>query len=208
MPPRTDVAEMFRADVADARQDWLKAAKQDAKEYLRRGESDFLGEKNHEGEFLDFHSLRHTCGAWLAMAGAHPKAVQSVMRHSTIVLTMDTYGHLFPGQDAATVARLPNMLASEPKALRATGTDGAAALRLPMKSGGSDPGSAQKAQRMRSSQGAIWCWTMRRGATKGGRPQETAQALTLYELRACATQCETVRSGGQGIRTLNRLPGT
>ncbi|MBI3862791.1 MAG: site-specific integrase, partial [Planctomycetia bacterium] len=37
--------------------------------------------------------MRHTCGAWLAMAGAHPKAVQAIMRHSTIVLTMDTYGH-------------------------------------------------------------------------------------------------------------------
>ncbi len=144
MPPRPNVAAMFRADVADARQAWLKAAKRDAKESMRRGESDFLGEKNHEGEFLDFHSLRHTCGAWLAMAGAHPKAVQSVMRHSTIVLTMDTYGHLFPGQDAATVARLPNMMASEPMALRATGTDGPAAFRLPMKTGGFDPGSAQK----------------------------------------------------------------
>ena len=29
MPPRPDVAAMFRADVADARQGWLKAAKQD-----------------------------------------------------------------------------------------------------------------------------------------------------------------------------------
>ena len=78
------------------------------------------------------------------MAGAHPKAVQSVMRHSTIVLTMDTYGHLFPGQDAATVARLPNMMASEPVALRATGTDGPAAIRLPMRNEGFDPGTAQK----------------------------------------------------------------
>jgi len=144
MPPRTDVAEMFRTDVADARAAWLKAAKQDHEEYLRRGESDFLAEKNHEGEFLDFHSLRHTCGAWLAMAGAHPKAVQSVMRHSTIVLTMDTCGHLFPGQDAATVARLPSMLAAEPMAFRATGTDGAAASRKPSENEGSDPGSAPK----------------------------------------------------------------
>lgn len=68
---------------------------------------------NHEGEVLDFHALRHTCGAWLAMAGAHPKSVQSVMRHSTIVLTMDTYGHLFPGQEADTVALFPNMVGDE-----------------------------------------------------------------------------------------------
>ncbi len=116
------------------------------------------------------------------------------MRHSTIVLTMDTYGHLFPGQDAATVARLPNMMASEPVALRATGTDGPAAIRLPMKTGGFDPGSAQKSARMRSSQGAIWRRTMRRGATKKGRPQETAQAPTLYELR---TLCESVRDSAK-----------
>ena len=32
------------------------------------------------------------------------------MRHSTIVLTMDAYGHLFPGQEADTVSRFPAML--------------------------------------------------------------------------------------------------
>jgi len=44
------------------------------------------------------------------LAGAHPKAVQSIMRHSTITLTMDTYGHLFPGQDAETVLLFPAMV--------------------------------------------------------------------------------------------------
>ena len=34
------------------------------------------------------------------------------MRHSVITLTMDTYGHLFPGQEADTVARLPNLLSN------------------------------------------------------------------------------------------------
>jgi integrase len=121
MPPRTDVAEMFRKDVENARQAWMKAAKTDSEELLRRTQSDFLSAMNHEGEHLDFHCLRHTCGAWLAMAGAHPKAVQSVMRHSTITLTMDTYGHLFPGQDAATVAMFPTMVESSP--LMVTGTE-------------------------------------------------------------------------------------
>ena len=122
MPPRFKVAAMLRADLAEARRAWLKVAKSDPEEYARREQSDFLAEVNHEGERLDFHALRHTCGAWLAMTGAHPKAVQSVMRHSTITLTMDTYGHLFPGQEAETVARLPNMLDDGPKAMRATGT--------------------------------------------------------------------------------------
>jgi hypothetical protein len=91
---------------------------------LLREQSDFLTAKNHKGESMDFHCLRHTCGAWLAMTGIHPKVVQTVMRHSTITLTMDTYGHLFPGQAADAVAGLREMLAVElPEAIRATGTD-------------------------------------------------------------------------------------
>ncbi|MBN2473341.1 MAG: hypothetical protein JXB62_01940 [Pirellulales bacterium] len=63
---------------------------------------------------LHFHVLWHTGfwhtgGVWLAKEGAHPKTVQSV-RHSTITLTMDTYGHLFPGQAAAAVHRFPVMV--------------------------------------------------------------------------------------------------
>ena len=124
MPHEADVAAMLREDAAEARREWIQAAKGDAEEMLRRNEGDFLADANDEGERLDFHSLRHTCGAWLAMTGAHPKAVQVIMRHSTIVLTMDTYGHLLPGQEADTVAKLPSMMGDGPKPLRATGTLG------------------------------------------------------------------------------------
>jgi len=122
MPEGSEMANMLREDLTDARAAWLKAAEHDPEEYTRRVQSDFLTAKNHEGEVLDFHGLRHTCGAWLAMDGAHPKAVQSVMRHSSITLTMDTYGHLFPGQEAETVARLSGMLTETPRELRATGS--------------------------------------------------------------------------------------
>ena len=116
--PRPEVVAAMLARLA-----WLKAAKHDPEERQRREQSDFLMPVNHEKEALDFHSLRHTCGAWLAQSGAHPKAVQAVMRHSVITLTMDTYGHLFPGQEADTVARLPNLLSNaQPKAMQATGT--------------------------------------------------------------------------------------
>lgn len=69
---------------------------------------------------LAFHGLRHTCGAWLGMAGAHPKAVQAIMRYSIIVLTMDTYGHLFPGQEAETISRLPAMMVARTLATRSS----------------------------------------------------------------------------------------
>ena len=57
------------------------------------------------------------------MAGVHPKVVQTVMRHSTITLTMDTYGHLFPGQEADAVTRLDDLLPALTDALKADGTD-------------------------------------------------------------------------------------
>lgn len=73
MPHEADVAEMLRTDLEAARQEWLKAAKQNPEERLRREQSDFLMAVNHEGEGLDFHGLRHTCGAWAAMSGPTPR---------------------------------------------------------------------------------------------------------------------------------------
>ncbi len=128
MPSVYDVAAVLRADLDAARREWLKAAENDPDQRLRREQSDFLAVVNHEGEVLDFHGLRHTCGAWLAMTGAHPNEIKAVMRHSVITLTMDTYGHLFPGQEADTVARLPVMLGNTPEIMRATGTCDAAAV--------------------------------------------------------------------------------
>lgn len=114
-------ADVLRQDLDDARAAWLKAAESDFEERTRREESDFLCFKNHDGHVLDFHSLRHTTGSWLIASGAHPKAVQAVMRHGTITLTMDTYGHLFRGQEAETIARMPSLFPAA--TLRLTGTD-------------------------------------------------------------------------------------
>ena len=140
MPRETDVAKMLRSDLADARRAWLKQAKHDSQERLKREQSDFLLDVNHEGKRLDFHSLRHSCGAWLALAGVHPKVVQIVMRHSSITLTMDTYGHLFPGQKADAVVQMGGLLPSTSEPMQATGTnDAVASFELPV-----DYSSAQR----------------------------------------------------------------
>lgn len=149
LPHESNSARMLRDDLADARKQWLQEAIDDPQEYALRQQSDFLADVNHEGETIDFHSLRHTCGAWLAMTGAHPKVVQQVMRHSTITLTMDTYGHLFPGQEADAVAQMRRMLTDDaPEELRATGTDGNCQLGTQV---------AQRAQREVSRTDAIGC---------------------------------------------------
>ena len=48
-----------------------------------------------------FHDLRHTSVALAIASGAHPKAIQVRMGHSTITVTLDRYGHLFPELDEA-----------------------------------------------------------------------------------------------------------
>ena len=54
------------------------------------------------------------------------------MRHSDIRLTVDRYGHLFPGSEAAAIERIRGAF-FKPSELRLTGTG--APLRLPQQSG-------------------------------------------------------------------------
>jgi integrase len=48
-----------------------------------------------------FHELRHTAAALAIDHGAHPVTIKERLGHSSIKVTMDVYGHLFPSQDAA-----------------------------------------------------------------------------------------------------------
>jgi integrase len=47
-------------------------------------------------EPLRFHDLRHTYAALMVAAGAHPKLLQAQLGHTSINVTLNTYGHLFP----------------------------------------------------------------------------------------------------------------
>jgi integrase len=47
-------------------------------------------------EPLRFHDLRHTYAALMVAAGAHPKLLQVQLGHTSINVTLNTYGHLFP----------------------------------------------------------------------------------------------------------------
>jgi len=80
---------------------------------------------DNSGRYCDFHSLRHTCGSLLAASGVHPKVAQSIMRHSTIDLTMSRYSHVFKGQESSAVAGLPDLSlpSKERQQAKQTGTD-------------------------------------------------------------------------------------
>lgn len=54
----------------------------------------------HAGlEGLRFHDLRHTAVALAIANGAHAKAIQQRMGHSSVTITLDRYGHLLPALD-------------------------------------------------------------------------------------------------------------
>jgi integrase len=121
LPHACTMADMLREDLEAARQAWLKTI-EDPQERLEADDSDFLQSVDSDGERIDFHSLRHTCATWLIHAGADVKTIQSVMRHADIKLTLDRYGHLFPGSEADAVARLRSAFRTS-EMLLATGTD-------------------------------------------------------------------------------------
>ena len=183
MPHVSNVSALFKHDLKAARQAWLKSAKKAPEERERRDRSDFLTDVNHAGDRLDFHALRHTCGSWLAMTGAHPKTVQTVMRHSTITLTMDAYAHLFPGQEADAVAQMRQMLADDtPEELRATGTDDVAVDIA--------KGAQQLAQQSGSETVRVGCDTVRTGREQRAQ-QKTPKRLADNDLS------DVVRDGAE-----------
>ncbi len=60
-------------------------------------------------EALRFHDLRHTYAAFCIASTADPYAVMRRMGHSSITVTYNTYGHLFPERDADITDRLEDL---------------------------------------------------------------------------------------------------
>lgn len=79
------------------------------------------------------HDLRHTSVALAILAGAHPKQMQARAGHSSIVMTMDTYGHLFPGEDQGLAERLDAIAREQSDVVRMWSSDSEADV-LPLNS--------------------------------------------------------------------------
>jgi integrase len=50
-------------------------------------------------EPISWHECRHTFASLMIAAGVNPKALSTYMGHSSITITLDRYGHLFPGNE-------------------------------------------------------------------------------------------------------------
>ena len=62
---------------------------------------------------MRFHDLRHTCASLCIALGPHLKAIQERLGHSSITVTLDRYGHLFPRRSTR---RLPTDSTNSTKA--------------------------------------------------------------------------------------------
>ncbi|MBN2026601.1 MAG: site-specific integrase [Actinobacteria bacterium] len=59
---------------------------------------------------MSFHDLRHFYASLGIASGMDPKALQVAMGHSSIQVTMDVYGHLFPGSYDKALAKMEEIM--------------------------------------------------------------------------------------------------
>ncbi len=76
-------------------------------------------DKHGGAKYTGLHALRHFFASWCINRkedggiGLPPKVVQELLGHSSITMTMDVYGHLFPrGDDAKELAEAEGVLLS------------------------------------------------------------------------------------------------
>ena len=62
---------------------------------------------------ITLHEARHTYASLLIAAGVSSKAVSTYMGHASITITLDRYGHLFPGNEAEAADLLDGYLAKQ-----------------------------------------------------------------------------------------------
>ena len=62
---------------------------------------------------IRLHDLRHTFGSLLIQSGASIVYVKEQMGHSSIQVTVDTYGHLIPGANVSFIDKLDELPAQE-----------------------------------------------------------------------------------------------
>ena len=124
------------------------------------------------GGRLRLHQARHTYASYMIAAGVNAKALPAYMGHSSIKVTFDLYGHLFPGSRDEARARMDAYLdaelagrqrwANEPPIQRPEATRGDHRNRIAMRCsacqcgavGSSNPGSGASANRASKRQTA------------------------------------------------------
>jgi len=103
-------AQFMKKDLAAARARWIADANDDHEREMRE-QSDFLMFITDTGR-ADFHALRHTFLSRLSRAGASPKVMQLMARHSTVTMTLERYTHADITDLSTAIEKLPPMNAT------------------------------------------------------------------------------------------------
>jgi integrase len=74
---------------------------------------DVWGKQDPPLQPFRLHDARHTAASMLIASGAGPKVVSDLMGHSSVGITFDRYGHLFPGDEEAAALALDRFLERE-----------------------------------------------------------------------------------------------
>ena len=62
-------------------------------------------------EPIGLHDCRHTCASYFIAAGVNAKTLSTFLGHASVTITLDRYGHLFPGSEAEAAGMLDAYLA-------------------------------------------------------------------------------------------------
>jgi integrase len=68
------------------------------------------GWKRIELEPITLHECRHTFASLMIAAGVNAKALSVYMGHASVMITLDRYGHLFPGNEEEAAGLLDGYL--------------------------------------------------------------------------------------------------
>jgi len=61
---------------------------------------------------ITIHNLRHTCASLLIQQGTQITTVSRILGHSTVVQTLNTYGHYYQNDVTQSLQRLDEMLSN------------------------------------------------------------------------------------------------
>jgi integrase len=59
---------------------------------------------------IRWHDLRHSAATLLLTQGVHPKVVQEMLGHSSVMLTLDVYSHVLPDLQDEAAASMERVL--------------------------------------------------------------------------------------------------
>lgn len=93
---------------------WQKAGEAGFRERYGREPTDEEAEQlDPQAGALRLHQARHSFASFMIAASVNPKALSSIMGHSSIKVTFDLYGHLMPGAEREAAALLDGFLRVE-----------------------------------------------------------------------------------------------